>query len=87
MSSNFLDKTGLSYLWSKITALIPSKLPNPQKLTVNGTEYDGSTAVTVTISGGGGVTMAEVQAQGYQTAAQVQSAISTALGEVENGSY
>lgn len=31
---------------------IPTKLPNPQKLTINGTEYDGSSAVSLTIEGG-----------------------------------
>lgn len=33
---------------------IPTALPNPHKLTINGTEYDGSTDVQMTIEGGGG---------------------------------
>ena len=32
---------------------IPTVLPNPHKLTINGTEYDGSTDVQMTIEGGG----------------------------------
>ncbi len=30
-------------------ALIPTKLPNPEKLTINGTDYDGSEPVDVTV--------------------------------------
>ena len=33
---------------------IPTVLPNPHKLTINGTEYDGSADVQMTIEGGGG---------------------------------
>ena len=33
---------------------IPTALPNPHKLTINGTEYDGSIDVQMTIEGGGG---------------------------------
>ena len=36
------------------SGVIPTKLPSPYKLTINGTEYDGSAAVSLTISGGGG---------------------------------
>lgn len=32
----------------------PSKLPNPNALTINGTSYDGSKAVSMTIEGGSG---------------------------------
>ena len=32
---------------------IPTALPNPHKLTINGTEYDGSADVQMTIEGGG----------------------------------
>ena len=32
---------------------IPSKLPNPYALTINGNTYDGSSAVSVTVEGGG----------------------------------
>lgn len=34
--------------------VIPSTLPNPHALTINGTAYDGSRAVNLTIQGGGG---------------------------------
>ena len=34
---------------------IPTALPNPHKLTINGTEYDGSTDVQMTIEGGSSV--------------------------------
>ena len=33
----------------------PTTLPNPYALTINGTTYDGSSPVDITISGGGGV--------------------------------
>ena len=38
----------------KLAEATPTKLPNPNALTINGTEYDGSKAVTVNIEGGGG---------------------------------
>lgn len=34
--------------------VIPDKLPNPQPLTINGQSYDGSSAVSVTVTGEGG---------------------------------
>lgn len=81
----YLDNTGLAHLWSEI-------------LNVAGDEiYIGTTApaadsnykVWVNPNGTSSslVTLAQIQELGYQTAAQVQSAISTALGEVENGTY
>lgn len=81
----YLDSTGLAHLWSEI-------------LNVAGDEvYIGTTApaansnykVWVNPEGTPSslVTLAQIQELGYQTAAQVQSAISTALGEVENGTY
>ena len=48
----FLNDSGLTYLWGKVKAAIPQSLPNPSKLTINGTEYDGSVPITLTISGG-----------------------------------
>lgn len=38
-----------TYTKTQVDAMIPTTLPNPQKLTINNTEYDGSTAVTVTV--------------------------------------
>lgn len=40
--------------------VIPDKLPNPQPLTINGQSYDGSEAVTVTVSSEGGGTPVEI---------------------------
>ena len=39
---------------AKLAEATPTKLPNPNALTINGTSYDGSKAVTVNIEGGGG---------------------------------
>ena len=41
-----------TYTKTQVDAMIPTTLPNPQKLTINNTEYDGSTAVTLTIDAG-----------------------------------
>lgn len=38
------------YTKTQVDGLIPTKLPNPYKLTINGNEYDGSSAVNVTIT-------------------------------------
>jgi hypothetical protein len=40
--SNYYTKT-------QVDALIPTRLPNPNKLTINGTDYDGSAPVDMTI--------------------------------------
>ena len=40
--------------------IIPDKLPNPQPLTINGQSYDGSAAVTMTVSSEGGGTPVEI---------------------------
>lgn len=40
-----------TYTKTQVDAMIPTTLPNPQKLTINNTEYDGSTAVTLTVGG------------------------------------
>lgn len=37
------------YTKAQVDGLIPTKLPNPYKLTINNTEYDGSAAVDLTI--------------------------------------
>lgn len=37
------------YTKSEVAQLIPTRLPNPYKLTINGTDYDGSAAVDVII--------------------------------------
>lgn len=40
--------------------VIPTALPNPQPITINGQRYDGSEAVTVTVSSEGGGTPVEI---------------------------
>ena len=40
--------------------VIPDKLPNPQPLTINGQSYDGSAAVSVTVTGEGGGSTVEL---------------------------
>lgn len=54
---------------------IPSKTPNPYALTINGTSYDGSKAVNLTIEGGsGGESIPEyVRTEAERVAALVQS--------------
>ena len=54
---------------------IPSKTPNPYALTINGTTYDGSAAVNMTIEGGsGGESIPEyVRTEAERVAALVQS--------------
>lgn len=37
------------YTKTEVDDLIPTELPNPEKLTINGTEYDGSTPVSVNV--------------------------------------
>lgn len=51
---NLIDQSGTIdpnnyYTKSQVDALIPTQLPNPESLTINGTTYDGSEAVNVTI--------------------------------------
>ena len=38
----------------QIRTEIPTELPNPNALTINGQSYDGSAAVNITITGGDG---------------------------------
>lgn len=57
--SQYLDKDGVSYLWSKIKAL---ELPNPNAISVyyNTTkafDYDGSTALSLSIKQGDNITV------------------------------
>lgn len=37
------------YTKAEVNALLPTELPNPEKLTINGTDYDGSEAVEITV--------------------------------------
>lgn len=53
---------------------IPTKLPNPYALTINGTSYDGSEAVEINITGGGGEDIPDyVRTEAERVAAVVQS--------------
>lgn len=57
---------------AKLAAEMPSKLPNPKPLTINGKTYDGSAAVNVTIDAGD-VIPAYVRTEAERLAAVVQS--------------
>lgn len=51
---NLLDESGTIdpnnyYTKTQVDSLIPTRLPNPENLTINGNTYDGSEAVNVTI--------------------------------------
>ena len=53
---NLIENAGIVdfsnyYTKAQVNALIPTKLPNPEKLVINGQEYDGSAEVTLTIDG------------------------------------
>lgn len=53
---------------------LPTKLPNPEALTINGTEYDGSEAVNLTIDGGTGDNIPDyVRTEAERVAKVVQS--------------
>ena len=45
---------------AKLAQDMPTALPNPQPITINGQRYDGSEAVTVTVSSEGGGTPVEI---------------------------
>ena len=53
-----LDLDVLTTVRDWVKGLIPTALKNPYKLTINNTEYDGSSAVTMTIGGSGDMTKA-----------------------------
>ena len=50
---------------SKAIINIPTALPNPHKLTINGTSYDGTEDVQMTIQGGGGASISMRVDGGY----------------------
>lgn len=81
----YLNETGLAHLWEKIEELAGDEVYIGTAAPTANSKY------TIWINPSGTpsslVTLAQVQALGYQTSDQVQSAISTALGEVENGTY
>lgn len=81
----YLNETGLAHLWDKIEEIAGDEVY------VGTTAPPANSGYLMWINPEGTpsnlVTLAQVQGLGYQTAAQVQSAISTALGEVENGTY
>ncbi len=81
----YLDDTGLAHLWDKISEAAADEVYIGTSAPAAGSKY------TVWINPTGTpsylVTLAQVEALGYQTAAQVQSAINTAIGGIENGTY
>lgn len=81
----YLNDTGLAYLVQQIFNA------TGDEIYIGTTAPAANSAYKVWINPEGTpsnlVTLAQIQELGYQTAAQVQSAISTALGEVENGTY
>ena len=67
---------------SKAIINIPTALPNPHKLTINGTSYDGTEDVQMTIQGGGGesvlyvnVTQSGSAITGDKTYAEILAAV------------
>ena len=50
-----LKVTNQENVKAEIAQEVPTELPNPFQLTINGTSYDGSEAVEVEISGGSGI--------------------------------
>ena len=67
---------------SKAIINIPTALPNPHKLTINGTSYDGTEDVQMTIQGGGGesilyvnVTQSGSTITGDKTYAEILAAV------------
>lgn len=96
----YLNDTGLAHLWSKILeatgdeVYIGTSAPAANSnytVWINPTGTPSSLVTLAQIQALGYQTANDVQTYvtglGYQTSAQVQSAISTALGEVENGTY
>lgn len=81
----YLNETGLAHLWDKIEELAGDEVY------IGTSAPPANSGYTIWINPTGTpsslVTLAQIQELGYQTSAQVQSAISTALGEVENGTY
>ncbi len=61
--------TLLSRLTMKVNSLpttVPTALPNPHPLIINGQIYDGSQEITMTISGdSGGITFDDIEAQDW----------------------
>lgn len=83
----YLNETGLAHLWGKI-----EEVAGGSEVYVSATAPAANSDYKVWIrptsnTSSPVLTLAEIQALGYQTAAQVQSAINTAIGGIENGTY
>ena len=59
---------------------IPTALPNPHKLTINGTEYDGSADVQMTIQGAAGKSAYQYAVEGGYTGTETEFAKKLASG-------
>lgn len=66
------------YTKAQVNALIPTRLPNPYKLTINNTEYDGSSAVDMTIEA-----TSEVLAMASGKIVHVDDAVPVAVSSLE----
>jgi hypothetical protein len=80
---NLIDESGIIdpsnyYTKTEVEALIPTKLPNPESLFVNGTEYDGSEEVNLTIEA-----TSEVQATAEGKIIHVVDAVPMAVNSLE----
>jgi hypothetical protein len=81
----YLNDTGLAHLWDKILEVAGDEIYIGTTAPAAGSDYKvwiNSSDSLVNVP-----TLAQVQGLGYQTAAQVQSAINTAIGGIENGTY
>ena len=84
-TANTFYKTTLQYSSKEVDNLLNQKLDSPTNTGTTGQvpvyQEDGSTVW------GDVLTQVDIDAKGYQTAEQVQAAINTALGVIENGTY
>lgn len=84
-TANTFYKTTLQYSPKEVDNLLNQKLDSPTNTGIAGQvpvyQEDGSTMW------GDVLTQVDIDAKGYQTAEQVQAAINTALGVIENGTY
>lgn len=80
-SAGIVDFTNY-YTKAEVNALLPTKLPNPEKLTINGTEYDGSAAVELTINA-----TSEFQAEASGVLVHVEDAAEIANNIISISAY
>lgn len=92
----YLDSTGLAHLWEQILNVAGDEIyvgttapaANSQyKVQINPEGTPSSIVTLAQVQALGYQTLSDIQNLGYQTSAQVQSAITTAIGGIENGTY